>query len=134
MNNIIYVATNQLTGKKYVGQTITTLEARAARHLFEANSGSTTKFHQALRQHGFENFIWEEVPCFLGDLKESENYLIDQYNTINGGYNTVKNHNTQCEAFQMRIPHDMLQAFKEYANEQGKSMSKILKDYIANLI
>jgi group I intron endonuclease len=134
MTSIIYVATNQITGKKYVGQTTKTLEKRMNQHLVAANNGSTTKFHQALRQYGFENFIWDEVPCFLGDLNTSEKYLIKQYNTIEEGYNTAYQDGMKYPVLSFRIRPDKYEAIKQYVVDNNTTISDLFNNYVDNLI
>ena len=58
---IIYVATNKVNGKQYVGQTINMLEKRRVNHLFDSRNGSMYYFHKAIRKYGEDNFVWETV-------------------------------------------------------------------------
>lgn len=57
---IIYCATNRLNGKKYIGQTVKTMEKRRIEHLSGARNGCPCwYFHRAINKHGAENFKWE---------------------------------------------------------------------------
>lgn len=53
---IIYVATNILNGKSYVGKTIKTLAKRKTEHI---SNPSTLGFHGAIKKYGSENFDWK---------------------------------------------------------------------------
>ena len=53
---IVYLATNEMNGKQYVGQTIFTLEERWKKHLYSVESESKYYFHRAIRKYGEENF------------------------------------------------------------------------------
>lgn len=96
MKNCVYLFTNKINGKKYVGQTIDS-ESRYKQHNSTAlrNDGSpdyNVPFHNAIRKYGFENFTFE-ILC--SDLTKEEMdyweiYYIKYYDTLvkNGkGYN-----------------------------------------------
>ena len=75
---IIYKATNILTK-----------EARKASHLKNAKNGINTHFYNAIRKYGSENFIFEEI-CKANTREELNNlevFYIQQYDSINNGYN-----------------------------------------------
>lgn len=84
----VYVWTNTVNGKQYVGKTLEP-EARRRSHLSEANRGEGFYFHQAIRKHGIDAFTYDEV--FWSDddteLKSREVEEIAQRGTFGGGYN-----------------------------------------------
>ena len=86
---LVYVATNKVNNKKYVGMTTQGLKARKTRHLFDARRGSQCHFHNAIRKYGEEAFSWEVV--YLGEtveeLFEKEIELIAELDTYKNGYN-----------------------------------------------
>ena len=87
---IIYKATNTVNGKVYIGLTTRTLKQRKREHQLSAeHHNSISAFHYAIRKHGFEAFIWEEIDnaMFHEDLLEKEKYWIDYYDTFKNGYN-----------------------------------------------
>ena len=53
---IVYLAENQINKKIYVGQTAGTLKRRWKTHCYNAQHGSNTPFHRAIRKHGAGNF------------------------------------------------------------------------------
>lgn len=57
---IIYVATNSINNKKYVGKTKRSLEERVKQHLLDSRKGAFC-FHKALVKYGENAFTWEVV-------------------------------------------------------------------------
>jgi group I intron endonuclease len=91
MPNIIYLATNQINSKIYIGKTVHSVEQRWSQHVGSARSGSTTYFHNAIRKYGadaFEISILEAVDD-TGVLNEREIHWIatlhPDYNMTPGG-------------------------------------------------
>lgn len=91
----LYQAVNIITGKRYIGVTVASLEKRKSQHLRTSRRGSTYYFHTALRKYGEDSFKWEEIvqaDCkdFLYSLEKD--YLASLllsgeslYNTAPGG-------------------------------------------------
>ena len=88
---IIYKATNKVNNKSYIGQTIYKLRKRQLQHIRATfNHDSTTKFHNAIRKYGIENFIWEvidDTAKTIDELNEKEINYIKDYDVMNNGYN-----------------------------------------------
>lgn len=103
MSMIIYKITNRINGKVYIGQTIHTLEQRWKQHLKNARNGVKTHLYSAIRKYGEENFE-PEIIC-SADTKEElnllETYYIQEYNSIDVGYNMVDGGNNNV----MFIPY-----------------------------
>lgn len=57
----IYVITNTVNDKKYVGCTIATVNSRWADHRAQAKRGSPFALHRAMRAYGFNTFKVQEV-------------------------------------------------------------------------
>lgn len=89
--SIVYVATNQSNGHRYVGQTRKTLAKRIWGHVGATNQGSRLKFHNAIRKHGIDAFIFDAVSyCDTAqEAKRREQELIalirPEYNLTKGG-------------------------------------------------
>lgn len=87
----LYVVTNKLNGKQYVGMTSRSMRQRRWEHLSAARNDSQYHFHKALRKYGEDSFEWEVVAQTLAhdDACESERRLIEQqrpaYNLTVGG-------------------------------------------------
>lgn len=82
----IYLITNKVNGKKYVGQSID-IEERWKSHIWESKK-SEYIIHRAMRKYGIDNFdfsILEE--CSVDKLNEREIYWISELDTYNNGYN-----------------------------------------------
>ena len=82
----IYMYTNKINGKKYIGQTVRPLYRRHSQHL----SQHDTYFDRALAKYGRENFELEVLEDNISDeeeLNKKEEYYIAKYDTFNNGYN-----------------------------------------------
>lgn len=93
---IIYKATNKINGKIYIGQTVQSLAKRKASHKYNAKS-IKNHFYNAIRKYGFELFDWELLKkCYSSkNLNESEKLFIDEFNSINKGYNSTDGGNSE---------------------------------------
>lgn len=94
----VYLVTNLINGKYYVGITSQGVEERFKGHLWDAHRGSKTIFHSALRKYGVENFKLEvlesDIPQELAE--ERERYYIkayDSYYPSRKGYNMTEGGN-----------------------------------------
>lgn len=86
---IVYKATNKINNKVYIGITSQVLQKRINKHKSDANKGSKTSFHRAIRKYGFDNFKWSiEFKCKNRDeMIEREIYLIEKLDSYRSGYN-----------------------------------------------
>ena|ERR1700733_163764 len=94
MNGKIYIITNLLSGKRYVGQTMQTLEKRWKEHLRDARNGRTCPLHAAIRKYGPESFSIEVlVFCGESELNPLEKFAILIFNSLvdnRSGYNVTE--------------------------------------------
>lgn len=95
---IIYMATNLINNKKYIGQTKQSLLKRKRRHIQDATNGSPLLFHRAINKYGAENFKWEvlEDNILERELNKKESYWIKKMNSFykeNQGYNLTQGGN-----------------------------------------
>lgn len=88
---LIYCVTNQVNGKKYVGQTVRgSWYVRWKQHMWSAESGSPLPIHAAIRKYGKANFkvmvLWE---CSdLDELNQMEEFYARDLGTYTpSGYN-----------------------------------------------
>lgn len=90
IDGVVYVITNKINGKQYVGQTTTTVAKRWRGHLREAKRGKTYPIHQAIRKYGADGFTVSEIARVgsLDQLNALESFCIMAYDTIKpNGYN-----------------------------------------------
>ena len=88
MNCGIYLLTNKVNGKQYVGQSIN-IKKRMREHA-NANKKDCAYLHNAIRKHGWESFDLKMliVVDSKEDMNRYERALIEQYGTLSpGGYN-----------------------------------------------
>ena len=89
----IYLITNLVNNKLYVGQTVNTISHRWKDHLYESYNGnkSNSLLHRAIVKYGESNFDVKEIEeCQDNLLNEREKYWIkyyDTYYTHDKGYN-----------------------------------------------
>lgn len=89
---LIYLVTNIINSKKYVGQTVKSLSRRKQGHITAAKfHRNNSYFHRAIIRHGEEAFGWEilhDGVKNIDDLNKLEAYYIGYYDTFGkGGYN-----------------------------------------------
>ena len=84
----IYIITNDINDKVYVGQTLRDLQVRYSEHCYDTRS--TSSIHQAIQKYGVSHFniaVLEYVP--FSKLDEREQYWIAHYNSYKNGYNAT---------------------------------------------
>lgn len=93
MFGIIYIITNSINEKVYIGQTIQSLKDRWQEHCRRPFSRSETnmRIKRAIFKYGKENFSIKELErCKVEELNEKERYYISLYNSVKNGYNIAK--------------------------------------------
>lgn len=88
MYGIVYLVTNKVNGKQYVGMTSQNLEDRWYYHCRGKNK--CRLLGNAINKYGHKSFIIEELASCktFEDLKATETYLIEYLNTMSpNGYN-----------------------------------------------
>ena len=110
------------SGKKYIGQTRTTLKHRAG--VNGKHYQGCSAFHRAIEKYGWENFqveILEEVPLDVIDETEI-NYILD-YNTVDPkfGYNIMQE---RCK-YMATLRHIPVYSYDEFTGKFLESYSSI---------
>jgi len=87
---MIYMATNKVNGKIYIGKTIKNLDERKRAHLRKDDS---IYFHNAIKKYGIDNFDWIIIDnCNEEKDSAKEKYYIKIYNSTDRkiGYNCTE--------------------------------------------
>lgn len=83
---MIYLITNKLDGKRYIGKTTQTIEQRWYQHCKNADYGHNTYLYKAIRKYGKDNF---HIQFLCEGLDKEEIRLIadirPEYNMTTGG-------------------------------------------------
>jgi group I intron endonuclease len=86
----VYLVTNKIDGKQYIGQTSKTVEARWQDHITVRNRPSCSYLHNAICKHGADNFKIETL-VQVGSKWEMDRYEIGMIKALNtkapNGYN-----------------------------------------------
>ena len=87
----VYLCTNTITGKHYVGITSQPIENRKRVHKHCAlTKNSPNHFYRSIRKHGWDNFVWMTLETGIIEysvLLEKEIDYISKYNSFENGYN-----------------------------------------------
>lgn len=86
---IIYLITNKINNKKYIGFTSKGQSKRWSKHILSSNNPKT-KLHRAIKKYKPSSFSIETIECSIDRdylLHEREPYWIDYFNTVDDGYN-----------------------------------------------
>lgn len=138
MGNSIYKYTNIINGKVYVGYSCDP-ERRYREHISDANAGSNTPFHRAIRKYGMAGFEFEIIMTGISTIdkmceKETEFIKLLEsnkfgYNCDLGGKRTLRNYGERnkskiTEEQAMIIINDP-RSHSELSTESGISISII---------
>jgi len=86
---VIYIITNTINNKLYIGQTVQVLKKRIQSHFRTQKGKNPTMLKNAIDKYGKENFKWEVLcECPVQDLDTQEKYWIKYFNSFGkNGYN-----------------------------------------------
>lgn len=98
----VYLITNQLNNKKYIGITTREINERYNEHIYTALSNPKCAFHRAIKKYGVEHFkieLLEELKNVTEiQLLNRESYYINKFNTLidnKSGYNLIVKSNNK---------------------------------------
>ena len=88
---IVYLITNKINNKRYVGITIRSIQERFLQHS-TPNTKNKSAINDAIKKYGKENFdvVQLDTACSLEELKQKEIYWIEKLGTFQCEYNLTK--------------------------------------------
>lgn len=129
----IYMITNQINNKKYVGCTITTLKKRFEEHAWRCiKTDSNTKFCNSIRKHGIENFKIELIEeCEINTIYDREKHHISFLKTYEIGLNSTLG-GEGCLGYKhsKEIREKISNIIKDGRSHKGKTYEEIYGDRV----
>lgn len=129
---IIYKVTNVATGEVYIGATTIKLEERIHDHFNKSIKNYGHKFHNAIREYGFDNFKWEQIDAVqdTNELALKESYYISKFDSINNGYNSNRGGGFKKIIYQYNLTGELESTFQSL--EEASKSSSISEDSISH--
>lgn len=128
MFGIIYMITNDLNSKVYIGQTKRTLEERWKEHKREKCSINEYNMliKRAILKYGEQHFKLRELErCTIEDLNAREIYYISLYDSYKNGYNLTRGGQEGTKDLKLRDKQtEIVELYKE-----GFSLRALAKEY-----
>lgn len=136
MDTQIYALTSKVTGKQYVGSTISGLPKRLTNHQSDARCGGNLKIHQAMRDEGPENFTISLLEiCPRKQSQEREQYWITKLDTVNNGYNSIgaqkgprQHKNPDHKSIGVKRPKYTKERIEKFRNSKARDWEITLPD------
>lgn len=128
----VYIITNMVNGKQYVGVTSQTIQARFLEHKKSSrHPNRKRKLLRAMRKYGEENFkvelLEDNIP--YEQITEKEQFYIAKYDTYNNGYNMTIGGDGICGYAYGEYWREKMQPVWDsiYTEERAKKISNALK-------
>lgn len=127
---LIYIATDSVLNRSYIGQTTDTLENRKFQHYVRAFDNTATDsqcgiFYKMIRFLGKEKFSWSILEDNIdeGDLDEKEIFYIKKFDSFLNGYNSSPGGKKKSY---LRLNEDLADQIRNaIINEKDVSLNKI---------
>lgn len=126
---IVYVITNTINGKQYVGQTVHTLKERWANHC--SNNSGCTAIHNAILKYGKDSFKLSVLDTAKSqeELDEKERQWIYKLNTLSPyGYNLKSGGEHVVFTNEVREKLRKANTGKKHSSETRELISQIMKE------
>ena len=125
----IYVITNDVNGKQYVGQTARSIEDRFKEHLKDSQTHDYP-LYKAMQKYGIEHFSVKQLEeCSTEELDDKEIFWIKKLNTYYEGYNaTLGGEGTQTrvdEYFEISETYKKTQSLRKTAKKHKCSKGTV---------
>jgi group I intron endonuclease len=128
---IIYVITNTVNGKQYVGQTKHSLSCRWWWHKRYAEKGSKLALHAAIRKYGSDSFTRAKIAESFSqdDANDKEILFISQLGTFTpSGYNlTLGGNQAEC-SLETRRKLSEINLGRRHTEQSREKMSKASRE------
>ena len=123
----IYVITNDVNGRQYVGQSVNIVK-RIKQHF---SGRDPIAIDLAIKKYGSEHFFWEIIEeCSVDQLDERESYWISALDTYNNGYNcTLGGQGSRLGGNVIYTVDEIKQLRTIYANHDYKSFKEVFEKY-----
>jgi len=126
----IYLITNSVNNKKYIGQTVRDYKKRWKSHIYSSKNPKYT-IHMAMRKYGISQFHFEvidESASDLDELNDLEEFYISFYDTYKGdGYNCTSGGGGYEVSDETRQKLSVLNTGKTHSDESKNKISTTLK-------
>jgi group I intron endonuclease len=123
----VYMATNRVNGKRYIGKTVGSLSRRIAHHITASQRRASYAFGRALAKHGPNMFEWSILFSSINDslLLKTERTMIAMFRTrAPRGYNLTDGGDGACGAV-----HSEETRAKRSAALKGKKREPFTQDH-----
>ena len=135
--NTIYIITNKINNKQYIGSTIIEPQKRFKQHIYNSTHKNTHQYnyplYQAMRKYGIDNFNFEIIlqkDCSEEEIRLIEKEYIIQYNSLcPNGYNQTLN--TLHPINDIETYNEMATTLMNYTNlsmEKAKEVVQVITD------
>lgn len=122
---LIYIITNDVNDKVYIGQTTKTLEERIQGHRNSMVTGVTTHIYNAMRKYGWDKFHFRQIATAetQEDLDYLEQYYISKYDSVRNDYNMAFGGSTNTmDSPVVKAKHDAKMRSPEVRKQISESM------------
>lgn len=128
---LIYMITNDVNDKLYIGQTTQSLEQRIRNHRNSFVSGVDTHLYRAMRKYGWDKFHFKIIATAdtQDTLNDLEAYFIAKYDSIRNGYNMAPGGNINTMYSEVvKAKHDSKMRTDSVRSKISESMKKSYKE------
>lgn len=128
----IYLISNDLNSKLYVGQTIQSIERRFINHCCNSSDrGQNMYIKRAILKYGKEHFKIELIEeCSIEWLDRREIFWIDYFDSFNNGYNLTAGGNNTSRNFPKSLEDNInLEDFKSFIIDNFPTAKQVEKKF-----